>query len=94
MSGHIGVSAAVLFNSKFSSQDDLESTLHGKTTFPPVSTSLSLFSDSNMCKRLSDNPFSSNLYTIYSIFIGGFKKEREKERLSEIGVFTKNKFYC
>lgn len=67
MSEHIGVNAAVLFNSKVRSQDDLESTLHGKTTFPPVSTStfLSLFSDSNMCKRLSDNLFSSNLYTIY-----------------------------
>lgn len=81
MSGHIGVSAAVLFNSKLRSQDDLESTLHGKTTFPSVSTSLSLFSDSNMCKRLSDNPFSSNLCTIYSIFIGGLKKRERKRDL-------------
>lgn len=71
---------------KVRSQDDLELALHGKTrpAFLPVSTSTFL----SMILICVKDQVIIHL-AITSVLLTGGKNET-----SEIGVFTKNRFYC
>lgn len=69
---------AILFSSMVKSQDNLESTLHGKTkpTFLRVSTSFFFFIDSKMCKGLG----------VIHVVITALSLTGSKNETSEMGV--------